>query len=57
MTYAELIEELQRAVREEPALATRTAAVYQTDNFVRQVDHVQWGVGGTFIATTREWRD
>lgn len=57
MTYAELIKQLQQAVREDPSLATRTAAVYQTDNFVRQVDRVQWGVGGAFIGTRREWRD
>lgn len=56
MTYKQLIKRLQQAIKETPEMADELVCLYQTDNWSRQVTHVQTGFGGNFIAATREWQ-
>lgn len=57
MTYGQLIHHLQMMTTGNPALLEQKVAVYQTDNYVRQLDGVQVGVGGDFLRCAREWED
>lgn len=57
MTYRELMELIKQAARTEgEAFLDTRVVVYQTDNFTRQVQGMQIGVGGSFIRSTREWQ-
>ena len=55
LTYNQLVAALQTAVKENPSLGDRYAVIYQTDNWVRQVSHIQTGCGGDFIGATKTW--
>ena len=55
MTYKQLIAQLRKVIKEQPELADKFVCLYQTDNWCRQVDHMQIGCGGTFIHATKDW--
>ena len=57
VTYAQLIAELQKAIKKSPTLKDELVCIYQTDNWARQVSHVQIGVGGNCLCATKDWQE